>query len=317
MDSKSILERAKSSLGLSSDGELAAALGVNKSTLSNWKTRNSIDYDTLFSRFDNTDLNYLLRGVNPIEELANRMSWVICAMSLLSLEEIASFFDVSGIELGNFTNNINLPKNAFNYTKFLKAFPEINSQWLIFGIGNMYNKGFSEESLRKRIYEEFLEKSHELIYQELGIQKPNKQKPKAHPVQEKVPGSIPLIPFSAFAGYGSESFQDLVVEDYYIVKEFKDADFLIRVKGDSMTPKYNGGDVLACKKIDAVTFWQWHKVYAICTRNQGILIKRVEEYPNNPAFITLKSENPIYHPFELHEDEIISVAIVLGAIVLE
>ncbi len=66
-----------------------------------------------------------------------------------------------------------------------------------------------------------------------------------------------------------------------------------------------------------ITFWQWHKVYAICTRNQGILIKRVEEYQNNPAFITCRSENPQYRPFELHEDEIISVALVLGAIVLE
>ena len=129
--------------------------------------------------------------------------------------------------------------------------------------------------------------------------------------------AIPLIPYDAIAGYGSFDFQDLPVEDFYTVSELKGADFLIRVKGDSMTPKYSGGDIVACKKIEMVTFWQWHRIYAICTRNQGILIKRVEEYPNNPAFITCVSENPRYRPFELHEDEIVSVALVLGAIVLE
>lgn len=139
----------------------------------------------------------------------------------------------------------------------------------------------------------------------------------AHPASANDRRAIPLIPYDAIAGYGSFEFQDLPVEDFYTVSELRGADFLIRVKGDSMTPKYSGGDIVACKKIDMITFWQWHKIYAICTRNQGILIKRVEEYPNNPAFITLVSENPRYRPFELHEDEIVSAALVLGAIVLE
>lgn len=141
--------------------------------------------------------------------------------------------------------------------------------------------------------------------------------PVAKESRQQTDFSIPLIPSEAIAGYGSFDFQELPVESYYTIDELRGADFLIRVKGDSMTPKYSGGDIVACKKIDMITFWQWHKIYAICTRNQGILIKRVEEYPNNPAFITLVSENPRYRPFELHEDEIVSAALVLGAIVLE
>lgn len=171
----------------------------------------------------------------------------------------------------------------------LNLYPKYSERWLTYGEGDMYNSDYADDL----------------------------KHPVAHPAEHESTSSIPLIPFDAIAGYGSFDFQELPVEDYYTISELRGADFLIRVKGDSMSPKYNGGDIVACKRIDAITFWQWHKVYAICTRNQGILIKRVEEYPNNPAFITLKSENPIYHPFELHEDEIISVAIVLGAIVLE
>lgn len=206
MEKRTIIERAKQALGLSSDIQLAEALGVSKSTLSNWKTRNTIDYDVLFSKCERVDLNWLIKG---------------------------------------------------------------------------------------------------------------EDKPVAHQAEESNRKAIPLIPYDAVAGYGSFDFQELPIEDFYTVEELRGADFLIRVKGDSMSPKYNGGDIVACKRIDAITFWQWHKVYAICTRNQGILIKRVEEYQNNPAFITCRSENPQYRPFELHEDEIVSVALVLGAIVLE
>lgn len=128
---------------------------------------------------------------------------------------------------------------------------------------------------------------------------------------------LPLIPYEAFAGYGEFQYSDLPIENFYTINEFNTADFLIRVKGDSMYPKYNGGDILACKRIEEITFWQWNKVYAICTKNQGVLIKRVKEYKGNAAFITLVSENPNYEPFEIHEDEIVDVAIVLGAIILE
>ena len=161
---------------------------------------------------------------------------------------------------------------------------EISSRWLLTGHGNMTGQ---------------------------------ESEPIARPSAQTNSSAIPLIPYDAIAGYGSFDFQELPIEDFYTVEELRGADFLIRVKGDSMSPKYNGGDIVACKKIDTITFWQWHKIYAICTVNQGILIKRVEEYENNPAFITCRSENPAYKPFELHEDEIVSAALVLGAIVLE
>ena len=100
------------------------------------------------------------------------------------------------------------------------------------------------------------------------------------------------------------------------MREFQSADFLLRIKGDSMAPKYNGGDLIACKRVTDVTFWQWHRIYAICTKNQGILIKRVEQSANGKA-ITCVSENDHYAPFELNYDEIISVALVMGGISLE
>lgn len=130
--------------------------------------------------------------------------------------------------------------------------------------------------------------------------------------------TLPLIPLEAFAGPGLPSYDDQRIEDFYTVTEFKESDFLIRVKGDSMTPKYNGGDLVACKKIpmDSAYFLQWGRVYVIGTRSQGIMIKRVRP-AGDPAWITCVSDNPQYAPFDVPKEDIVSIALVNGAITLD
>ena len=127
---------------------------------------------------------------------------------------------------------------------------------------------------------------------------------------------IPLIPNEAFAGYGAYQYSDVPTEEVYQIREFRHASFLLRVSGDSMSPKYHSGDLVACQKIEEVTFWQWHRIYAISTKNQGILLKRIEK-GDTPESVTCVSENPAYTPFELNNQEIVSVALVLGGVVME
>lgn len=134
--------------------------------------------------------------------------------------------------------------------------------------------------------------------------------------ENKQARGVPLIPMEAVAGHGAPAYADLPVEDYYNVTEFKNADFLIRVSGDSMTPKYKSGDIVACRAVLERKFWQWHAIYVIATGNQGVLIKRVEP-GQEPDSITCVSENPAYRPFQVPLEEIVSVALVMGAIVLE
>lgn len=50
ISSKEVIERLKIALSLSSDNALAETLGVSKTTLSNWKSRNSIDIPLVFSK---------------------------------------------------------------------------------------------------------------------------------------------------------------------------------------------------------------------------------------------------------------------------
>lgn len=62
VDCIKILKRAKIALGLSTDVQLAEALGVSKSTLSNWKARNTIDYAILFSKCEHVNIDWLITG---------------------------------------------------------------------------------------------------------------------------------------------------------------------------------------------------------------------------------------------------------------
>ena len=132
------------------------------------------------------------------------------------------------------------------------------------------------------------------------------------------PKSLPLIPFEAVAGPGDPVYEDEKVEDYYTVSEFKDSDFLIRVKGDSMTPKFTGGDLLACKKINMneVYFFQFGRCYVILTRSQGAMVKRIQP-SENEGWIKCVSDNPKYAPFDVPLEDIVSVALVNGSISLE
>lgn len=58
-----IINRIKQAYKLPTDAALATFLGVSKSTISNWASRNSIDYDLIFSKCEHLNFDWLLTGV--------------------------------------------------------------------------------------------------------------------------------------------------------------------------------------------------------------------------------------------------------------
>lgn len=75
-----ILNRLKEAYKINTDTELARFLGVSKSTLSNWISRDSMDYDKIFSKCEHININWLLRGEGACQE----------TLSLLNKREIGS-----------------------------------------------------------------------------------------------------------------------------------------------------------------------------------------------------------------------------------
>lgn len=71
MEKDAILDRAKASFGLVTDTQLAETLGISPQTLSNWRKRNSLDFELLLTKCESADLNWLIRGEEALDETAD------------------------------------------------------------------------------------------------------------------------------------------------------------------------------------------------------------------------------------------------------
>lgn len=184
-----------------------------------------------------------------------------------------------------YVNNIRQSIQPDKLLKIAQYYPDLNISWLM--IGELGGTMLKESE--------------------------NKNK---EPVRNVDESSLPLIPFEAVAGPGSPVYEDERIENFYQVAEFRDCDFLIRVKGDSMSPHFTGGDLLACKKVVDAFFFQWGRCYVVLTRSQGAMVKRIQP-SEKEGWIKCVSDNANYAPFDVPMDDIVSVALVNGSISLE
>lgn len=128
----------------------------------------------------------------------------------------------------------------------------------------------------------------------------------------------PLVSVEAVAGFGNADFaiSEEDVLGHYLIPDLVDVSFMLRVRGSSMVPKYNAGDIVACRIIKSRGFIQWNKIYVIATKEQGILVKRLHQSEKEGYYLAV-SDNPHYKPFDIPFDEISGIALVLGAVTLE
>lgn len=170
--------------------------------------------------------------------------------------------------------------------KIASSFPDLNMAWLLTGEGSMLKNSA----------------------------------PQPTDAQEDAGCMLPLIPLDVLAGNPNLDNPGITADDCerYSVPEFscRGADFLIRVSGDSMSPRYCNGNIIACKIVRNVTFIQWGKPYVIDTE-QGILVKLL--FPSkDPDRIVCRSVNSALYPdFEIPKAEIRSFSLVVGLIALE
>lgn len=156
-------------------------------------------------------------------------------------------------------------------------FPELNIEWLLNGTGLM---------LKEK--QEFYSSAKEFV--------------------------LPLIPIPAMCGYNEDNWSVFAKDCplYSVPGVTQDADFLISVAGESMQPKFYEGDLLACKFIKEILFFQWGKTYVLDT-SQGVMVKNIYEDKDNPENVLLVSENSEkYPPFAVPRSDIRKLALVVG-----
>ncbi len=62
MDKSLIINRIKLHLGIKTDSEFAEFLGVKQPAISNWRRRNTIDYELIITKCNDINANWLLTG---------------------------------------------------------------------------------------------------------------------------------------------------------------------------------------------------------------------------------------------------------------
>ena len=234
------------------------------------------------------------------------------------IERVAKIIEIEGISVNLMENIIGaskgvlgkaIAKNTDISAKWIsivaEKFPQYSTDWLLTGEGEM---------LRCSVVK------HEGTTKELRRNNEQNTKDEPRMNQGTTKGSIPLIPIDAVAGFNGIDMPGTRLEDcqQYYVPEFQqlNAEFMIRVSGSSMYPKYSSGDILACRKLTSYHFIQWGKIYVIDSE-QGAMVKRLFPCDEDTDYVICKSDNPNYPPFELPKTEIRSLSIVLGAIRFE
>lgn len=206
-------------------------------------------------------------------------------LQFAELEGISKYelYQKTGISNGVFSQKGGISED--NLLKFLSYYQNTNERWLLTGKGSMLKIQAKEEV------------PESMLNYEAGT---------------------PLLTTEAMAGFGNDvfSFSKQDIQAYYQVPDFNDIDFMIRVKGNSMYPKYSSGDVVACKILRERNFIQWNKPHLIATREQGIIIKRLRR-GEKEGFFKAVSDNKDYEPFDIPENDITGIAIIIGIIRLE
>ena len=214
---------------------------------------------------------------------------------------LLKFAESQNIPKGKFYNKISVRQSNFGgkslesslssakIAEILIIFPELNPDWLLTGQGEMLRASSA----------------------------PSQQAPQPLPHPSR---TLPLIPFDAIAGLPSIDNIGIAFPDcqQYLIPEFiaRGADYLVRVSGSSMYPKYSNGDLLACQIVHDILFFQWGKIYVIDS-SQGVLVKRIFQ-SDIADHIRLVSDNrDNYPPFDFPTSDIRSIAIVVGVIRFE
>lgn len=201
-------------------------------------------------------------------------------------ERIRQYIEYKGISVRQFSKQAGL-SNGFlgkvsdvgstKLSNIVEAFPELSLEWLVTGKGEMV-----------RINDKPLSKDYQMV---------------------------PLVDIEVIGGYVGSTFriEEENIIGYFPVNNYGLAkvDFSVTIKGESMWPRYCGGDKVDCKIIRKEDYIQWNRIYVISTLTQGLLLKRIRRGSTEKS-ILLVSDNPTYESFEVLIEEVFGMALVLG-----
>lgn len=301
-------------------------------------------------------------------------------METTVLQRIRKFIEFEEVSDRKFAETIGVPQTTISslfkrgnepnisiISAILKAYPNINMEWLISGNGSMlklnivedenqiadlniwsrfeefiinqyphYTKSLDKASAELNIstkrLDDILYDGAFLKYSEIAtlsdsplniewlitgngeMLKSEKHHILAEPSIEYGKKQIrPRVPLTAAAGSLSGESIGVTLEQCEqmpLIHQIPYYDFTMFIKGDSMSPRFESGDEIACRRIDQSRFIQWGKVHVLDT-TQGFIIKRIYDDGDK---IRCVSYNKDYADFSVPKEDIFSISLVVGVV---
>lgn len=131
------------------------------------------------------------------------------------------------------------------------------------------------------------------------------------PTQGLTEETRPRIPMTAVAGTLTGFTDSIALKDCEqipVIKALPRYDYTMIVKGDSMEPKFEGGDEIALRKVTNVI--EWGKTYVLDTRD-GAVLKRLYDAGDDYRCV---SYNKDYPDFKVGKADVFGVYKVVGLI---
>lgn len=139
--------------------------------------------------------------------------------------------------------------------------------------------------------------------------------PRYDPAQEARPSDqLPLIPVRGMAKFSPSRLP--ADTPRYLVPEFSraGAEFVVRNSGNSMSPTFNNGDLLACRRVATADWIEFGEAYLI-DGEQGAMVKRLYADPDDlQGSFQCRSDNETMPPFSVPRASVKGLAKVLGII---
>lgn len=179
-----------------------------------------------------------------------------------------------GLSTG-FVNNVGDSIRTASLDKIKSVYPELNTAWLLTGVGDMLDSEKNSlflNSLRRKENEESFDKKD--IEYTKGF-------------------TTYLLPMSAMGGTltGFAAPGAMLQNCEAIISPIEDVDFAITVYGDSMEPEYPSGSRILIKKINPNIFIDWGKTYVLDTAN-GVIVKELHQCKGKEGYVKCHSVNP-------------------------
>ena len=252
--------------------QMAEKFGVTEKTIHNWETGKPIPASKMPSveKFIN----------NPLQDSPVRQR-LIQFIKHKGLEQ-QKFEMMCGLS-SDYVDNIARGLGAQKLSVISKCFPELNTEWLLTGAGEMLN---------------------------YDIDGPNYM----------IVETRPRVPFKAIDGNLRDYYlgdKRNECEQKPIVKQFPQYNFTMLISRNVMSPYIDTGDVIACAEIPKIT--TYGHVYVMDTEGE-VLIRRVyleDGEPNKPNKYKLVAENKGYPDLIIDSKDVKGIYRIVGMLRVE